>query len=178
MGWGFTTITASKGYVSNKLTTGFPYTPVAAIATCVTPQDGSPSAHAKRSGVRVPNDRVSFTAGVNTVATMTFLGTSHPAPWVTTTAKSMRLTSMRVESSGPRQPRSAEEFSCACYPSSAQADGAQPSGVLDEAGIRLLCELAASERSRSRPEAVFSIARSPPFFIPVGAPNAGHRRLL
>jgi len=178
MCWGFTTITASKGYASNKLTTGFQYTPVASIATCVTPQDWRQSANAKRSGVRVLNDRVSFTVGVNTVATMTFLWTSNPAPWVTTPSKSMRITSTRGELWGLRQPRSAQEFSCACYPSSAQADGAQQSGVLNEAGIRLLCELAASERSRSRPKAVFSMARSPPFFMPVGAPKSGHGRLL
>src|ERR1700722_2828582 len=45
---------------SNTLYTGFQYTPVDSIATCVTPQPWSQVANASKSWVKVPNRRFSF----------------------------------------------------------------------------------------------------------------------
>lgn len=88
-------LTTNSGHpppaTSSTLKTGFQYTPVASIATAVTPAMASQAASCSRSAVIVPNCRTSSTASPvtgserSTQATTVFVCTSNPAQQAWTT---------------------------------------------------------------------------------------------
>jgi hypothetical protein len=96
--------TSTSSVPSSRLYSGFQYTPVDSIATCVQPAATSQSTNASRSAVIVPNVRISLRGvapapGTIKQATIVFLCTSTPQQRVCTTSMS------RLLSDGPRRAR-------------------------------------------------------------------------